>query len=397
MQVGQNGGVPRDGPLSTSIRSLLADTGEWQVVGLAVACALNLGAAMGLLLSPSLRDFGLFYASAQAWVLGLDLYYPQLPIWTVHSQTPGLGLVNLNPPLIALIFVPLTALRAHLAAVVWLAANFLAFVWVWRTVARETAARPVTTLLILAASAACFSTVWTGQLVWLLAVPMTLAWRAARRGDWIRAGVWIGVCAYDKPFLLLFAALFLWKGRWRAAAVIVGTSVALALVGFAVCGVTAHLSWLRAVSSVDWSSYFINISMHGFLARTLTAGHAIRVLWLAVGTILVVATFFAVFLKQTSVDREFAAILLLVLLILPTGWVYYLTLIAGPLVALMPAFCRRRIAPAALGFFWPPFVLVIDPGPLLLGTLYSLYFWAGLVLWFMTVWESPTQSGATAP
>ena len=45
-------------------------------------------------------------------------------------------------------------------------------------------------------STAPFTTVAiTSEWTFLLMLPATLAWAAARRGRWARAGLWLGVCA----------------------------------------------------------------------------------------------------------------------------------------------------------------------------------------------------------
>ena len=359
--------------------------GELLVVALAVAFALNLAAMFRFLASPVLNDFGVFYASGQAWMRGLDLYWPDLPLWTQHAKTPGLGPLNLNPPLVAVAFVPLSLLPLKVAGVVWLALNVGAFVWVWRLVVGETRADSSTALVLMAASGACVTAIGTGQLVWLLALPMTFAWRAARRGDWNSAGLWLGACAYAKPFLGIFVLQLLLRRRFGAAAGFAITFVGAVCAGLLLAGVPAHLSWFRAVNSVTWPSVFVNMSILGLLARTHTDAQATVVLWVVVSTALGAITFASVGKRHAGVDREFLALLLFILLVVPTGWVYYLALVAGPVVALSPSFVGRRLTLASFGLFWPPLSVSQQQGLLISVTLDSIYLWAGLALWGMTV------------
>ena len=46
---------------------------EWLIEGRASALAMNVSVAVSLLMSPSLRGFGLFYSSGRAWLLGLEV------------------------------------------------------------------------------------------------------------------------------------------------------------------------------------------------------------------------------------------------------------------------------------------------------------------------------------
>ena len=54
----------------------------------------------------------------------------------------------------------------------------------------------------------------TSEMTFFLMVPFTLAWRSWRRGRWVAAGGWLGLCASVKLFLLL---LVLWMAYrfWR--------------------------------------------------------------------------------------------------------------------------------------------------------------------------------------
>jgi hypothetical protein len=237
--------------------------GERLIVGLAVAPAPNLAAAARFLTSHVLNDFGVFYASGQAWMRGLDLYWPDLPLWAPRAKPGGLAPPNLNSPLVTLMFVPFSLLPLNIVGVAWLGMNVGGFVWVWRRIISDMGADSSTALFLMIASAACVTAVGTGQLVWFLAVPVTFAWRAARRDDWGAAGVWIGACAYAKPFLGIFLIRSLPRRRSGAALGFALAFFGTACAGLFLAGVPAHLSWFRAVNAITWHSVFVDMSILG--------------------------------------------------------------------------------------------------------------------------------------
>jgi alpha-1,2-mannosyltransferase len=358
---------------------------ELLIIALALAVALNLAATFRFLTSPLLNDLGVFYVSGQAWVKGLDLYWPDLPLWQQHARTPGLAPLNLNPPLVSAAFVPLSFLPLEAAGLVWLALNIGAFLWVWRLVVRETGADSCTALVLMAASGASVTAITAGQLVWLLAVPMTFAWRAARHGDWNGAALWLGACAYVKPFVGIFVLQFLLRRRFGAATRFALAFAGVAVLSLLVAGVPAHWSWLRALNSVTWQSTFFNMSVFGLFARLQTSGQLAHVLWVGVSLALAAVTLARLRDRQVDADREFVGLLLLALLVLPIGWVYYLVLVAGPLLAMLPSLVGRRLAFASFGLFCPPLTVSQQPGFVTSVTIDSIYLWSGLSLWVMTV------------
>src|SRR5437660_962971 len=102
----------------------------------------------------------------------------------------------------------------------------------------------------------------TGQYVGLLMLPATLAWRAARRGEWVLSGAWLGLLASQKPFVFIFVAWLMWQRRWRgviAAALV--TIVSLAL-GEVVFGRGVHLQWQAILRSdvSTWGWLYLNAS-----------------------------------------------------------------------------------------------------------------------------------------
>ena len=99
---------------------------------------------------------------------------------------------------------------------VWIIANELEFV--------PTTKRLLLIALFVLTFAGSQAEFITGQLTFLLLLPMVLCWRAARRGRWNRAAAWLGLCLSVKPFLLIFLPYLLGRRHWRASAVMVSTA-----------------------------------------------------------------------------------------------------------------------------------------------------------------------------
>ena len=96
----------------------------WRVVR-TVAASLMAGWAVVLLMNnpfmgerPPLGDFGSFYASGQAAMVGDDPY-------AVHELTMN-NAVNLNPPASLLVFAPMTAIDPYTLRRVWFLATIAA-------------------------------------------------------------------------------------------------------------------------------------------------------------------------------------------------------------------------------------------------------------------------------
>jgi alpha-1,2-mannosyltransferase len=356
-----------------------------------------------------LNDFGKFYYAARLFLAGEDMYGPN-PATSMYVG-PGLEheFLNVNPPHFHLLMLPLAPLAPMTALVIWAVASLAALAFCLRLVVRElgvrlTPARVLWSALALLSFAATGAVVITGQLSLLLMVPVTLAWIAARHDRWPHASVWMGLAMSVKPFLLIFVPYFLLRRQWRAAGYAVLTIAAAFGVGRAVFGVEAHEAWGRALAGTDWPWAAMNGSLLGVLRRTLGPSpyftpvsldsELIRIMWRAGALMILIATIWLASRDRSTqaVDRSFALLLLGALLVSPLGWVYYLWLPVGPLVALgltwlrgsrSAARVRNALVTCALPGLACPLILVTawQPSGWLTLTLGSAYFWATWLLW----------------
>jgi alpha-1,2-mannosyltransferase len=347
-------------------------------------------------------DFYTFWDSGRAYHLGLDLYFG-IPL------REGAG-YNLNAPVVnVLLFAPLAYLPLRAALALWTVANIVMLligsVWIARAAGVARQWMVLASLLLI--SQVTFLALQLGQPIGVLLLLMTAAWMADRANRPATTGVLLGVLLYTKPFLGLFVPYLVARRSWRVLAWMAAGGTTLAIIGLGVAGMAAHLSWLRALGSITWEVHLANASIYGVLNRLLTeqaemvnitplaiAGAWVRPLWLAAIGATLALSIRAVW-RGASLDRVWALLILLALLISPLGWGYYVPLAAGPLAAAWLAAPRSSRIAAGAGYLFlcvPPTALLISGwGPTASATIGCAYFWGVLALWIsMLLADAPT-------
>ncbi len=365
-----------------------------------------------------MNDFGKFYYSSRAFLDGRDMYAQSPATDLGFDRAPGLQLLNMNPPHFHLLVLPLARLAPEAAITVWIAVSLFALALSILLIAREIGFEwtPGRILLVAAGSLAFAATqafFGTGQLSLLLLLAMTACWMAARRGHWIAAAVWLGVCLSVKPFLLIVLPYFAFTRRFVPLAVALVTAAGCFALGLVVFGIDAHVAWYRALAqSADWAWEPMNASLFGVLRRAFGPSpyyaafgqHRLTIVWLALAGAVAVVSLAAAAIDRTprAIDRAFALLLVAAQLVSPLGWIYYLWLPAGPVAALVAdaaAADQRRRAQAAVaiaavvGLLWPIIGLYWwQPSPWATVTVGSMYFWATLSAW---IWVLLDQAHGT--
>ena len=361
---------------------------------------------------PGKNDYSIFYYTARMVRDGLPMYGPLPAAYGVKWPSESLG--NLNPPHFALFTTPFWYLPYHQAFLLWLGSGLVCLVLSLRIVWRELE-YPRSMRLMLVAGAAVLSfapfvlVASTGELTYFLLLPLTLGWRACRRGRWQAAGLWLGACASVKLFLLLFLPWLLIQRRWRAAGCFVLAVVMMVAIGAGLLGVDAYSQWRKTLAIIGWWGLPMNASFAGLVHRVWTTGAA-NAQWLATigGGVIALATLVGLRVQAVSprqVDVGMAVVLLGALLASPLGWAYYVPLLLGPLLGWVGTLWRQ----GAGRRWWP--TIVVAAGMLYVpdesigawhriawqaGTLGSLYFWALLLLWITALaWYNQPRSSAT--
>ena len=361
-----------------------------------------------------MSDFRIFYLSARAQLEGRNMYDLPSELQTHAGRTFRLTLVNLNPPHFQLLLLPLALVPAGVALGLWSAASLLCFGGSICVIARELDLKPswpvcYRAAVWLLAFAGTGAVLGTGEVSFLLLLPLTLAWSAARQGRWSRAGIYLGLAMSLKLFLLIFIPYFLLRRRLGAAVASCAAAFACFVAGGVVFGTGSYWSWLSQLSLVSWAWRSPNASVRGILTRSLTenayytpisvAPELVLPLWLAAVVIIGILTLVAVTLDRTesAVDRAFALLLSGALLISPLGWIYYLWLGLGPFSALalnwhnhatggVTRWRQRVLILAVPGFVWPHFAtFAFQPHAWATPVLASAYFWSMAALWCATL------------
>lgn len=363
---------------------------------------------------PSSSDFTIFYYTARMVADGLPMYGESPARYGVTWAAGHLG--NLNPPHFQILFVPLAGLPYGQALLAWVALSFTCLAASFVVIVRELRV-PFTWTRFVAWGAftiglAPFTTVAvTSEMTFVLMLPFALLWRAWRRGEWTRAGAWLGVLVSLKLFFLVLVAWLALRRQWRAlgsCAAAVGGLVAL---GAAVFGLDAYRLWTGSLGTVGWQWMAMNASWPGFVSRILQGGAGIAPAVLLPWLVQPAAVFGSAFVLAASVrvtwrevddvtDCEWMLLVLLLGAILasPLGWVYYLPLAYAPVLGWMGAgdgWSRmRRLPRAALTLFVVLLALLyipqevanaVQPSAVATLTLASAYFYATALLWLTLI------------
>lgn len=311
------------------------------VVGLFVVGLYNLLLGIGLVFKTGeLFDFGDFYASACGWWQGTDPYVRP----------------NLNPPHASVLIAPLCALAPYPAWFAWQVVNLVAWLAALR-LAWRTRRAPLTfgAIAVLVAHGSTSAQVHMGQVAWLLGLPMTLSWLAFRRGAHVRAGLWLGIVLAAKPFLVLAALPALvdrrWRVTWLLASAAAGGIVAL---GYVSLGGEVYARWAAwSAPAMDLGAHPMNVSLTS-LALLLGVSPFVGI---ALGVAATVA--WMPRWRGLTTDRQWMAMLTLLVLSAPLGWLHYTAWALPMLWAAWPTLAPRRRFWALVLVCMPMLVLVV--------------------------------------
>ncbi len=340
-------------------------------------------------------DFVVWYEAARALREGRELYF---------TDVTNPGFRNMNPPQLVVLMAPLAWLSIRGALIAWwlvTAAAMYGSVRLWR----EALPRkwPVALFALLLVSASGYLNIRAGNQSWVVAWAVTWGWILWRRNRISEAAAILGAAASIKLFLLILLPYFVWRRQSRATAFfLIGVGASFAL-GFVVAGPQAFVSWVEALKDQAWQGQALNMSLLGIATRMLTPSAEFRhlvvwpevvlPLWLLTSAILTMATAWRLRF-ESSIDRNIAAVLILMLLVTPSGWVYYLPLSAGPLAAAAAVSSPRSrwlwIAGVLVLLF--PFLGLGQPSAWATVTVASSCMWGGLLLLTATLLDASPRA-----
>jgi len=364
-----------------------------------------------------MNDFGKFYYSAKLFLDGQDMYGPSPATEIPISDTESRQFLNMNPPHFHFLMLPFAVMGPMNAFALWVVVNLIALFLSLRAIARElriewTRERIMWGAVAIILCSATAGIVVTGQLTFLLLLPVTFAWIAARQGDWNKSAALLGACASVKPFLGIFLIYLILRRDTKPVVAMVVSGTLCAVAGLVVFGWTAYSNWLAAVSSVDWTWAPMNGSLAALVSRAFDESPFYTPAASGPGLIKPITTMLSLAVVGVSfrelrrnihgsVDHVFGILLLTAQLVSPLGWVYYLWLIVGPAAALYRSSkshksrLRDRLALLAVPGLLVPYVITMQgtDSPLVGLTLGSIYVWTTLFLWGSFISDSRTRTG----
>ncbi len=359
------------------------------------------------LADPSSSDFTIFYYTAKMVSDGLPMYGESPARYGVTWAAGHLG--NLNPPHFQILFVPLAHLPYGQALLAWVAVSFACLAASLLVIFRELRV-PFTWTRFVSWGAftiglAPFTTVAvTSEMTFVLMLPFALLWRAWRRGDWARAGVWLGVLVSLKLFLLVLVGWLALKRQWRALGACAASIAGLVLLGGLVFGFDAYRLWVHSLGTVGWQWMAMNASWPGLVSRVFESGGRIVPVIEAPRVVPPLSLVGAVAILAMTVrggaasvlqdDRTLLLLLLAAILASPLGWVYHLPLAYAPILGWMragedwagmkrlPKLVLAGLVAAIILLYTPQEVANAgQPSALATVTLASIYFFGTALLW----------------
>ena len=308
-------------------------------------------------------DFAKFFASAQSIRAGESLYKPLrfddfYPAQAYAGVAPEAKVhPNLNPPLLALLVVPLTFAGLARAYAIWtalsLVAGLCACALLWRGL-RPPGQNSSGLLWLWLAFLVYFPTytaVTMGQVTAGLFLLLAGAWLAARSGRDRLAGALLGVAVSVKVFTALLVVYFALQRRWRAVAWSIGTMLCGVLVTMPFTGAAAWREYFGVIQSVTWFGNSWNASFASFITRILGGSENVPLVNApALGQVLMLISSAATLVWMAWITRRepvraealtyttqaarfdlgYGLTLAVMLLVSPLGWMYYFPLLLLP-------------------------------------------------------------------
>lgn len=284
-------------------------------------------------------DFASFYSAAQTLTIGNNPY--QSLFATYLPVTKQLA-ANLNPPIVLILFNPLTQFGYQTALIIWwLTSFFLGLVAVHLTFKQafspDFLRQHWGTLYIL--YLAFFSTLMNTaimQLGALLLFCIMLGYHFYLTKKDYPAGLLWGCIIAMKVFPGLLFIYVLHQKRYKLFAIMFCVVAFMTLFPIVLYGLTIYKQYFSMMSKILWYGDNWNASIYGFLfrifvnARDTTQSH----LWVNIsyGVLFMICLgWYLKNLTKMSYQQSFAFTLCVMLLLSPFGWLYYFSLLILPL------------------------------------------------------------------
>jgi Glycosyltransferase family 87 len=236
-------------------------------------------------------------------------------------------------------------------------------------------------------------------------LPVTAAWLADRAGRDKSAGVWAGVAIYAKPFLAGLIVYWIWRREWRRLTAALFAAGAITLVGAVLAGPASYVAWGRSMSLGPAPYAPLNASLLGLWSRTFIGSefapalfpqprYVLLIAW-GISLVALVWTMYRNLAADHDADRAWALVSIGSLLASPLGWIYYLPIAVGPLLACVGGFTSwicLWVGAAILLLIRSEFLVMLHTSAIGAIVLGSIHCWVLLLLFVAAL----TGSNGTA-
>jgi Glycosyltransferase family 87 len=238
---------------------------------------------------PVHQDLRFTYVAAEAGLrYGWSTIYDAATLHSLSTSFPlsqqyiGGSLTYINPPLLAWLFTPFTALSEPVAYALWTVLSLGALVWAWHLASPYTGLAKVALLLLALALWPVLLAFYYGQPSLVLLLLVAVAWWLCAHERPLAAGVALAVATFLKPqAVALIPLALLVSGRYRS---VVGWMLACTALGVATVvtlGPVGLMSWWHALKDVQADP----AQTANTLARVFGLGPLTYALWALEGAV----------------------------------------------------------------------------------------------------------------
>lgn len=327
-----------------------------------------------------LLDFGSFWASGEAAVLGLNPYGVYEHTFKIHTPTFDLENPNLNPPASLLFFGPISYVNPYLGFFLIWASSFLVYffsiIFLYKNYEKSL---NLWTLFWALSLPAFWDTLHLGQIYAWLALLSISGWILIEKNKDFFAAICVGILIAFKPNFLVWPVLYFLVGRKTFSLLSITIAASLQLISGYIYGFEVFDQWVQLViSDTDRRSFPTNLSFAGFFQRL-----NLNNFFVLTAPILALIFSALVVLKYKPKSNYVSGIALIIgILASPLGWIHYM------LIAVPVFFVLRRsfiLDIAMLLILIPPtFIISLDAENFLTkATIGSSYSWSALILIFL--------------
>jgi hypothetical protein len=309
-------------------------------------------------------DFKAYYIAADMLRSSQDFYDAQQQAEEVRARgLPPNESFYIYPPLLAILFVPLTALPLQRAAQVWFFLNMalygLSLIIISRELdlGRHTRVLPLLLVLAFLFPPALF-TLYKGQANMVILLLLAVTFWLYLRERQAPAGVSIGVASMIKVIPILLLPYFLWRRKYLLFLTAVATIFVIGLLGLIVVGWAPHRTYLWSVvpSLAQPRPNPGNQSLGGFFSLLLVQNPYLdgltndpflwRVATLSATALVAAGVILILWLHRARAPRrdlEFALIVAVLPLVSNIAWVDLFVLLILPYAVLLNRIFQRQI------------------------------------------------------